>query len=715
MQRELLTLFSRIALPAGGSGETAQRLVAAFNGEVASLGYSFNGEAMAALGALDRATFDTARTEVLALLAEVSGADANHAALFTRFPYDTPDQARYLRDRIMGHWSQMLGRPVTQGRLLSCGHVIDTTVFDMSRFGACPICQAQVEGVRPADEARHPLASLTPLKIVGLADDGFIQEQANVLLARQSSLSAAERRFVAAAIDRVALDLPVKLFRESLPLVYLAAGDDLDAVRRRMVGATDILRIAVFLSDVAGDLSLKAPVRFRLATRHKKRLLSLLDGLVAPEEDMLRHRERWLRLGEALNPASAVNARRYPQAARAFDRIRNAPAAVVTFNRQVEAAMRARTVDAALLGQLAARPGEFMRRLDFLLRTTEDPLAVLDTLRGCAGAVTTPMLFSMIKYLESRREPGIERAFFPKGQTNKVFVTDERRPAIPDTSLTAASAILEAELHRRLAQSPPLGRVFVDPALSNHVAAFNRRGDSDSATPMTKGSKYPLGDAPVIRLFVHWTGMVDVDLSIVCLDERLRFVSQISFTNTEDYGCVHSGDIQRAPDGASEFIDFEIGKLRSRGVRYVVASVICFSGMAFGGFPCFAGFMERDALTSGRKYEPETVRLKFNLSTPSTSHLPVIFDLERMQVIFADLASASRSFDRAANGMKKLAGATRVVLNLPRTRPTAYDILSAHAQARGTLVYDRDKADQVFDAVPADLDGWLEGAGRQAL
>ena len=725
MQRELLVLHSRLRPPLpDGIGDNRQ--IAALNAEIAVFGYSFGPDILDQLRDLSPVTFGGWRQAILSLLGEVSGATANHAVLFNGFPYDTPDQWDYLTRRIIGHLQTVMGLPSWRGRPLSCGHVIDVQLFDVDAFGACPICQRQVPEIQSRDNVRYPLDSLTPLKVIEAADDAFVAAQAQALLDRQSSLSMDERSLLAQAIPICRLTVPERLYRETLPFAYRVLYSDPERVAPLLASATDVLRIAVLLSDLKGDLSLKEPTRFKLATRHKKALLTLLDGFADPLEDMLRHRERWLRLGERLNPGSDENRRRWPRAAEAFDRLRNRPADKPTFNRQVEAAIRTGAVSDRLLDLLSTRPGEFLRRLDLLLRRAADGAPVLATLERCLAAAATPMLFTLAKYLKARPIPPAdqrgflarilkprpasgERVFFPKGQVNKAWIAPDRRPGIAAERLAAALALVEAELDQRLAKMPPLGRVHIAPRLADQMAPFNRRGDSATAAPVTKGSRYPYRTCDVIRLFVHWYGEIDVDLSIVCFDADFRMISQVSYTNLQDYGCVHSGDIQRAPDGGSEFIDFDLADIQAKGVRYVVSSVISFSGTPFSRFPCFAGFMERDGLKSGARYEPETVQLKFDLDSACTSHLPLIFDLQAREVIFADMASSSRFYQQASRGAAKLAATARVMLNLRDTKPTVRDILVAHARARGELVEDAASADRVFDAVPADLDAWIAG------
>lgn len=182
-------------------------------------------------------------------------------------------------------------------------------------------------------------------------------------------------------------------------------------------------------------------------------------------------------------------------------------------------------------------------------------------------------------------------------------------------------------------------------------------------------------------------------------DKYFDIVDNIYYGNYEnsDLGVRHSGDIQNAPSGAAEFIDFSVDKLRQNNVRYVLSHIISYRGEGFNSFPCFAGFMERDDLTSGRKFEPEAVKNKFDLVSPSSELSAHIFDLETNEVIFADLSGSNRVYNNISKSYSSLQVRLEAVLNLVNTKPTLGDVLRMHATARGKIVDTPEEADVVFD------------------
>ena len=78
-------------------------------------------------------------------------------------------------------------------------------------------------------------------------------------------------------------------------------GFGFDWVAQNLATATDVLRLAVAMSD--GDVSLAEPTKFRSFCRSERRMLLRLTGHSGdPTADMLRWKERWKRLGEKLHP-----------------------------------------------------------------------------------------------------------------------------------------------------------------------------------------------------------------------------------------------------------------------------------------------------------------------------------------------------------------------------------------------------------------------------
>ena len=271
-------------------------------------------------------------------------------------------------------------------------------------------------------------------------------------------------------------------------------------LRSYITTATDVLRVAVALSD--GDISLATPTKFRSFARRERRLvLALLESCRAHEEDMLRYREEWKRLGERLH-VGEMRAR-YPKSYAAFETVRN-DLLYHTFRHKVEAAFTAKDTTGAL-AVLRQRPGELARQLDHLLRWADSPVPVLADFERSAERVSTPVLLSLLTHFAHRNPPPPLRTFFPKGDVAKVQVIANTLPPLDRDVCTQVVALCRAALIARFSTRPALGKVYVDPRLRDYPVPFAQRSASKSLRTVARGSRLPLPDgATTVRFFLWW-------------------------------------------------------------------------------------------------------------------------------------------------------------------------------------------------------------------
>jgi hypothetical protein len=706
---ELIKVSSAVAVPTSDGGlPVRSSFVAALNIELGAFGYTMDKSLWNQISLLSHAQAASLAEGLRNAMCELTGSDRSgtNRTLFRHFPYDTPYSAEYANKRrsawLMHEWG-FKPNDDSYYTLLSCGHYIDNRVFDLNMYGACPICEQQVpELTGDADPARYTFQNITPLKFLTTFDAA---KAVSGLLARMGSWTPDEKAVVVANmnIDLNQIERPAKVYRENLPIVATMYRNDTDYVASLMSGATDVLRLATFMSSPTADLSLSENTRFKLNTPEKRRVLKLMEAMPNLAEDMMRHRERWLRLGEQLGVNSKKNRERFPKTQKAFKDLREAPSLIETYSRTVDQKVRNRIIDARLIEALKSRPGEFLRRLDFLLRTpTTYPIdesvtfglktikiddGVLTALREVGEKAPLRLLFDVYKYLLFRASPTFQdRMFIPKGTSTKVKVMPDNRPSIPADRLATATEIISAAITARfvsMTQGVPKMNFVAAPELSKSLLPFNARGASSTNIPLNKGSHYPINKSMAfVRLFLHWKHHTDVDLSAIGMDSNFHQIEQISFTNLSGSGAIHSGDLRNAARGGSEFIDIDIARFRSRGIRYVAMSVISYGGVQFKEIDdCFAGYMERDALKSGKLYEPKSVALKFELNAASTSHNPLILDLVEMELIYADMSTGNGAFGAVARDEAKHRTLTAAIMTLPSRKVTVGDVLGFYFDA----------------------------------
>jgi hypothetical protein len=180
-------------------------------------------------------------------------------------------------------------------------------------------------------------------------------------------------------------------------------------------------------------------------------------------------------------------------------------------------------------------------------------------------------------------------------------------------------------------------------------------------------------------------------------DNNWEYVSDISYYNLRQGSCYHSGDITSAPHGACEFIDMDLPFVLKSNARYIVMSIMCFTGQSFINLPeCFGGWMMRQRPDSGEIFDPRTVKDKVDITGSTRTCVPVIVDAQDRKVYWADVGLKGRGqINNAARnsvGMSQI-GKVMVALN----KPSLFDLFLMHAEGRGTLVDDETQADTIFD------------------
>ncbi|KRA39032.1 hypothetical protein ASD81_10765 [Nocardioides sp. Root614] len=580
---------------------------------------------------------------------------------------------------------------------------------------------ARIMPVYQAAPRRHRRDPQILMRPVGLAADDEITALASSLMAANGGLSPTDRddlRVLARwNAQRFASAVPESFVnrenRATVTALLLDTGrPEADRLLQEMSTATDVLRLAAGLSG--GDVSLAEQTKFVSFSRKIRRdLLALLESANDPLDDMLRRTEEFKRLGERLHPGE--HRIRFPNAARAFDVIRQG-LDHETFNSRIETLiLSGDSVAATRL--LSTRPGILARRLDELVRLRAEHAALVITeFESVASDVATRVLLQARAHFASRGT-GRLRAFFPKGNISRVRTVPDQLPSISEESRARIVAVLDAALVKRFVALPPLGKVYIDPAMALYAVPLSARSASRSLRTAGRGSHLPLPDAEVLRFFIWWQDQstdnerarVDLDLSAVLYDETFAKTAQIAYYNLRGSGCTHSGDITSAPQGASEFIDIERAKLQRNGYRYVVMVVTSYTEQPFNELPgCFAGVMGRGEPQSGEIYDPATVLDRWDLSGDKRIAVPLIIDLQSNELIWTDLTFSNhlQSVNAVANNNSSLASVVEAMVEFQP--PTVQDLLVAHAQARGKLVTNRVDADFVValdgDLSPLDLD-----------
>lgn len=663
-----------------------KRFIATMLKNLEFYGYTLSNEAISRVQSLSQEKAINVYEEVTSILKKRIGFKANKAPLYKNFPEEVMEKSE----------SDLY---------------LDAVNYYLSSFMETPESE-KVE--------KYPLLQRVDLKIINLGSEEEFMKIFTNLVSSKSSISCEDKAIIEFFVDKYKGDilnyLPEEIpFKENLAYTTMLCMNYEGALSYfvpKYKTATDVLRLATAMSD--GDISLAINTRFKSFKRaERKFLLNLLENANNIKEDMLKHKNKWIKLGERLHPSEY---RKLVKANDGFSAMRN-NLKVETFNSKLEKAFNEKDLN-KVLTLLSKRPGEFARKLDRVLRVYNDE-EVIKAFKEVSEKIATPLLLQVREHFSRRNDDTEQRVFFPKGSIAKAYITPFELASIDKNLCEMVVSVCTEALIKLYSEKEELGKVYVSEELKGYIVPTSLRNSSKAVKTMARGSKMDLAkESNIVRLFLYWQEekgrTTDLDLSAVFYDEEFNCVDRIYFGNlvNKKLNCVHSGDVRQAPEGATEFVDLDLNQLKENGVRYVVASVNSYTGQEFIEMPdCFVGFMEREDNVFGEIFEPKTVSHKADLTSPTGVNIPMIIDIADRKAIWTDLSGEATQLSTVGMSKEKnrLLSALKSMINV--CKPNLYDLAILNAISRGEVVENKEDADIVFSltegVTPFDTDKLL--------
>lgn len=700
MNEILLRRKNKVIVERGSETNPNNQYIITIMKNIEALGYTFSKELFGVLQTLSKEELQKFYLELIPMLKKLVGADVVYKPMYPNFP-ESVMEADYIElfiNAIIHYWSGGMLYPNEE------------------------------------KNERLPLFDETKVKVIDLGYKEDLQNIFNNLCQSKTSISQTDKE----DIERIFKNMQVK-FPDEVPLkenvaligkLYLenyslATAKD---IQKYFKTATDVLRLITAMSD--GDISLAANTKFRSFRRKERRmLLELLQGCGSIEEDMLRYKNRWIRIGERLHP-SEYSEEQFGKVITAFNKLRNR-IKIETFAGKVTKAIETEDYKSALI-LLKKRPGELARKLDQLLRKANDKNSVINTFKDVANEVSTPVLLQVKEHFVHRNEKMESRVFFPKGNLARCHCIENTLSDINEKYCNAVVKICENALIENYKGKDFLGNVYLSDEFKRYIVPFSQRSASKSLKTIVRGSKIPIdNNTKAMRAFIWWTNMdesesdygrVDVDLSAAIFDENWNYMEHISYTNllSDRYNACHSGDITNGGsvngDGVSEFLDIDIESVVKYGARYVVYQVYSYTKQKYSDMPhAMFGWMSREDVKSGEIYEPKTVKQRMDLTSQSIVCIPVIFDCVNREVIWCDMnlsLKGCRSNYGGNNVESNLSGVAATCYSMVNmSKPNLYDLIDLHIKARGLRVENKEDADVIFDVdsgiTPFDIEVFM--------
>lgn len=695
MNEILLRRKNKVILGIGTAKVANDRCITTIMKNIEELGYTFSREVFDVLRTYSVNELTEFYLELKAALMKLKGANVVYMPMYADFPKGVMD----------AHFSELY-------------------INAMVHYWSDGILYPKNHRKRVND--RLPLFDETKVKVLQLGSEADVRQIFDNICTSRTSISRTDREDIAYLFETENMKLPDNIPHKEnaayISALYLQKNPlaRVSGLRKYIKTATDVLRLVTAMSD--GDVSLAENTRYKSFTRRQRRMImELLSGCPNIEGDMLRYKERWIRIGERIHPSEFDCSRytlAYDRAINAFDKLRN-NRKIETFAGKVEFDLAYGEYESAL-AELVKRPGELARRLDQLLRVAHKE-SVIRSFASVAEKVSTPVLLQVREHFLHRAEQADVRVFFPKGSLAKCHSERNNLPDIDERYCQEVIRICENALVKIYGQREPMGKVYLSEDYRNYVVPFSQRSASKAMKTIVRGSRLPMdSQTNAVRAFIWWTNMdkcdlesyddgrVDIDLSAAIFDENWNYMEHVSYTNLKSakYKACHSGDIVNGGpvdgDGVSEFLDVDVDSVVRCGARYVVYQVYSFTCQTYADMPhAMFGWMERADVDSGEIYEPKTVEQKLDLTADSMVCIPVIFDCVKREFIWCDMNMSLSGIHANIGGNNlesNLSGVAAVCYSMVNVKkPDLYDLIALNVMGRGVLVDNREDADIVFD------------------
>lgn len=668
LTKNIIALQRGMMIPTS-DGSVSAEVADTIQAELMQLGYILSPEA------LEKVSIDW-YIETVAHLQKVLGV-GNYTPLFKNFPKQVMDMSLIglFRIAVRHYWSD--GKWVPDQELVDRGIKFENTEFSVIKLGT-------------EEDFSNIFTRLVSIN-QSITDNDKAVVEWFVMNHRDSLIMPATIPFkeTLCLLAGYGLNVPVKTATDVLRIAtHLSGGDiSLPAVPKVTVREVKENRKKWFFNNIKTfQEAAREKFKFKKFSRsERKYLLGLLEKTSLDLGEMKLKIGRWLRLGEILHPSEYT--KQFPRTASAFDVLRNAAKEVVTFNGMVDAAFK----ESQLKGieVLSQRPGEYARRLDWMLRNF-DAVPVLETFQRIAPKVSRKVLWELYNHFLNRATENAPRSVMIKGQRS-IKKQLESLPAMNAELIQLIQRVILNCISDQFGNLESLGSVWIDDRLKNIPLPSAMRSINTSVKTYVRGTRIPFSEsAKVIRPYIHWfdeEGREDLDLSISFHSNNLKFVDQVSFTRLQSaaLNSCHSGDVRHRQGACAEYVDIDLNACNDAGARYAIVQVHNFQSRPMHTMKdCVFGLMEREFPESNPVFVPKTISNAMTLANESSTVVICIIDLLMKEYIWADLELESSGLAT----LESARGQTSQILRslITSDKLSVYDLACLHARSRGVIV-----------------------------
>ena len=651
------------------SGRSSNKdLALQLNHELMTNGYYLSQELFDVLCKTNRVELTKIFNDLVKNISKVTS-NSNYVATYMNFP----DSVKGMSDAEF-HWNAMLYY-ITRGTLR-------------------PDQKSVLEATSPSGNVNY-----TEIKLISEAEYNSIFTD---LVYSNNSLSANDKKIVDYFLTKTDVELNLSKVKFNETLAYIGSKmftlPGITKIPTR--SATNLLRMYAAYSG--GDEGLKTNTRFKNPkNRQVNILMRTLDNCYDLEESFKLYREPWLRILFYLNPLTAKNSKKYPNVYRYANILRNNPKLLRTFASYVESYLKDK--DEKVFDLLLKRMGVFTRRLDHTVRV----FGITAINKWLSGNPTSEQIVTAYNHFNGRDKKVDGRSAVLASQSKSEVVTYKTLEPLDSKLISTIKTKLLGALQNVSNTSLSNKKVYIDPLLYYRPLNVNNRASNLTLSGTVNGTieSVEKANTNTIRMYVHWHGKDDIDLSGLVLKTDGSFikVGWNGKNNTLNNAILYSGDNTGHASKNAEYIDININNESLNSVEWIITECRIYRGkMSYSrymNYPVKAGWLYISNPSRRTDWLPDNVAQAMVLSTDSSVQYLQAYHPKSGKIVYLDLSLGSGSVSTNEDGNKLRIYLNRFLSSLENEEVNWDVINQGHLLnlMSESVVNEKDEADIVFD------------------
>lgn len=438
------------------------------------------------------------------------------------------------------------------------------------------------------------------------------------------------------------------LFKETMAMLVVECNKLGIEIPAFMKTPTDLLRVLQYMEEKKTDLSKRFKIP-KFSKEIKDFIAKTIDSLDYNVEDILRYSEEWKHIFRYVKKSKLRNEyNKYLYRKKQFSTFYSKEDKYFKLyieSKKSSIENKTNTVESVFsdyIKLLSQRPAELLRKVDKILRTNLSSKCLnilLDNITISVSKTEKRIAYQLYNFLSRR---SISRGVF---YSNSFHTLKEHKKIDEEIINKVKIAILKGlKISFEKFDNPIV--VKYDKVLDNIPISTSNRYISENFNGLIPCCVLNLNDNyNYLRIFTSWDkNSTDIDLSVISLNKYFERIGTCTYYNlkSQNNSMIHSGDIRRGP--GTEFVDIDIDKLKSLGVRYIFVQNYNYDGDCMRNIKTGLSIVDKENKQSGTIHKEKEVLLSSFISNDVRSIYSFVIDLDENKVLWLDTPKDTKMF-----------------------------------------------------------------------